>query len=682
MKISYNWLKEYVEINRSPREIAERLTMVGLAVESIEEKGNDHILEFDLTSNRPDALSHFGVAREVAAICGTQARLPMPKLVEGKEQVSDATSVEILNPDLCPRYVARVIRGVKVGPSPDWLVKRLESVGQRSINNIADITNFVLWEQGQPLHAFDFNKLAGKRIVVRVARGGETLRTLDGVERKLRSDMLVIADGEKPSAMAGIMGGEYSEISADTKDVLLESAYFAPASIRRTSRALELSTEASHRFERGADPEAVVRAINRCAELICELAGGQLLSGVIDAYPRPIVREPLELRHSRITTLTGLDVAPDTIERTLQALGFDVEPLFRGERWRAVAPSFRVDIHIEEDLVEEVARHYGYDRIALRLPVWVGAGTYLLGEDRRRQMRDALISAGYSEAISFSWVRPDLDAQFRDAQISTVAIQNPIDDERPQMRTSLLPGLIDGLARNFSFGIRNVRLFEIGKCYQADGDKVREYERLAIVATGQRNDLDWQHNSEMIDFYDVKGLVEMLLESCGLRDYRFERAEIAYLHGGQTAQLRVNDRVIGTLGQLAPALRDEHKFKQAIFLIELALDELLKLPTSDVKYMPLPKLQAVSRDISVLISEKISYAEIEAAIGSLGINELSGVRLFDVYTGKNLPAGRRSLSLNLRYQPINESMTDEQIGQLDERIVNLLAERFDAQLRR
>lgn len=683
MKISYNWLKEYVEVKYSPRELAERLTMVGLAVETVDEVAGDHIMEFDITSNRPDCYSHFGIAREVAAICGTTARLPEVKLREGKERASDITAVEILNPDLCPRYTARVIRGVKVAPSPEWLVKRLESVGQRPINNVADITNFVLWEQGHPLHAFDYNRLAGKRIVVRTARPGETLRTLDGVDRKLREDMLVIADAERAVAMAGIMGGEESEISNDTRDVLLESAYFLPASVRRTARALDLATEASYRFERGTDPEACLRASNRCVELICDIAGGELVAGSVDAYPRPFTRTPIEFRHTRIAALTGLDVAPDAVERILLALGFEVESLFRGERWRVVAPSFRVDIAIEEDLVEEVARHIGYDKIPLSLPGWDGAGSYLIGEERRRQARTTLIELGFSESISFSWVDPKMDARFRGDNGGVVTLQNPIDEERPQMRTSLVPGLLDGLERNFNFGVRNVRLFELGKAFRAGQERPDEYERLALVATGQRSDRDWQHHGEMIDFYDIKGVIETVLENCGLRNYSFERAAHSFLHPGQSAQIVIDGRVVGYFGQLAPALRDEYKTRQQIFVGELALNELLNLPASEIKYTPLPKLQAVSRDISVLLPESVSYQEMTEAIEGLAIKELLGVRLFDVYTGKNLPAGKRSLSLNLRYQPPGqESMTDQQINELDEKIVKLLESRFGAQLRR
>ncbi|MFY9222734.1 MAG: phenylalanine--tRNA ligase subunit beta [Blastocatellia bacterium] len=682
MKISYNWLKTYIDVNSSPQELAERLTMVGLAAETVTAKDDDYILEFDITSNRADALSHYGIARELAAIYGVKAELPKPKLKESSVATSSVTSVEILNPELCARYAARVIRGVKIAPSPDWLVKRLESIGQRSINNVADITNFVLLEQGHPLHAFDFHKLAGKRIVVRTARAGETLKTLDGVERKLREDMLVIADGERPSALAGIMGGEYSEISNDTYDVLLESAYFNPASVRRTARALDMKTEASHRFERGADPEACIRAINRCAELICEIAGGELLAEVVDAYPQAITRKPIELRYKRIAALTGLVVEPARVPKLLAELGFEVTTFMPDSHWEVVGPSFRTDINIEEDLVEEIVRHVGYEHIPLTLPSWNGAGAYLTGEERRRKAQSTLIELGYSETISFSWVKTELDKYFQNKDLNTLVISNPIDEERPQMRTSLLAGLVESLARNFNFGSRNIRLFEVGKCFEKQDDIVREYEQLAFLATGQRSESDWQHQQEMLDFYDLKGVVEVVLENCGIKDYELERSSVSYLHSGQAAQIKVAGKVLGHFGQMTPSLRDEFKFKQPVFLAELSLEQLLSLPSSDVKYTSLPKLQAVNRDLSFLLPENVSYQELQKAIKDLEIKELVNIKLFDIYTGKNLPVDRRSLSFSLRYQPLVESMTDQQINELDEKIVNLLSSKFDGQLRR
>lgn len=681
MQISFNWLKELIDISCTPQEVAERLTMVGLAVESVLPEGDDYILEFDLTSNRPDALSHYGVARELAAILGSPAHLPTVELVEEGDHISRLVSVEILNPELCPRYSARLIRGVRVDSSPAWLVEKLARVGQRSINNIADITNLVLWEQGHPLHAFDFNKLAGHRLLVRTAREGETLKTLDGIERRLSIDMLVIADSEKPSAMAGIMGGEYSEISDETCDVLLESAYFMPASIRRTARSLEMSTEASYRFERGADPEACVRALNRCAQLIQQLAGGTIAPGVIDIHPRPVLSPSIELRSSRIKDLTGLEIDPGTIERILKNLGFNVDTLFKGERWIVIPPSYRIDIHIEEDVVEEIARHIGYNQIPLSLPPSSGAGSYLDNEHRRRSGRDALIAAGYAETITFSWVRPELDLKMRPLGWEAVTISNPIDDERSIMRTSLISGLLEGLARNFNFGIRNIKLFEFGRVYRQAPERPDEFERLSFVATGQAYPLDWSRQQEAVDFYSFKGTVESLLENMGCRDYKFSSFATNYLHKGQTAEILVAGQRAGVIGQLCPALRDELKFKQPVFVCELNLDLILSTPTSKIAYRPLPRLQAVSRDLSIVVPRAVVYAELEQAILDMAIPELASVRLFDVYSGKGIAEDRVSLSISLKFQPMAESMTDEQIAGYDQAIVRMLESRFQAQLR-
>src|ERR1043165_1800454 len=395
MFISYDWLKDFLDVELGAAKLRDRLTMVGLASDAVETHGADSVLDVEVPSNRPDCLSHIGIAREVSVIELKQLRTPKTYPLEGEGSSASLTSVEIKDPDLCPRYAARLVRGVKIGPSPDWLAKRLETIGQRPINNVADITNYVLHELGQPLHAFDFAKLGGRRIVVRRAAPGEKLKTLDGVERTLTADMLVIADAEKPVALAGIMGGEDSEISAQTSDVLIESAYFNPQSVRQTARALGMDTEASRRFERGADCDGVLRAQQRCIELICELAGGVATEDAIDVYPEPLRERGISLRPERITELTSLTVAPDEILRILAALGFETvgENSFR-------VPSWRVDVEQEEDLVEEVARHTGYDKIGSELPPSNSSGEYQPSEMKQRSLRRALNAFGYDEAIS------------------------------------------------------------------------------------------------------------------------------------------------------------------------------------------------------------------------------------------------------------------------------------------
>ncbi|MDW8412918.1 MAG: phenylalanine--tRNA ligase subunit beta [Acidobacteriota bacterium] len=664
----------------SPEDAALRLTMAGLAVDSVCKVDDDYILDFDLTSNRPDALSHYGIARELAALLGVKARLPQLRPAEQAVAVSKLTSVEITSPRLCPRYCARVILDVEVGPSPEWLVRRLERLGQRSINNIADVTNFVLLEQGHPLHAFDFDCLRGRRIVVRTATEGEQIKTLDGVERRLSAGMLVIADAEVPVAIAGIMGGEHSAISNTTRNVLLESAYFLPSSVRKTARALGMSTEASYRFERGADPEACLRAIDRCAQLIQEIAGGQVAKGVIDVRPEVLLPTQIELRLDRIKALTGLELEPEQVEAVLTRLGFSVEVLFKGARWLVLPPSYRTDIHIEEDLIEEIARHVGYDRIPSVLPLTDGAGSYLEHEESRRKCRNALVANGYFETISFSWVKPELDMRFRPEGWQPISISNPIDEERPIMRTSLLTGLLEAVSRNFSYGVRNVKLFEFGRVYRQSVGRPDEFERLALAATGEAWPNDWSRHEE-IDFYIFKGTVETLLESIGYSDYKFSSLATGFLHPTRAASIVVAGQAVGVFGQLATQLCEVFKFKQPVFVCELNLDRLFSLTVGRIVYRPLAKLQAVSRDFSFLVSRSAVYAEIESAVMSLGIPELVAVSLVDVYKGGGIPEDQISLCLSVKFQPQAESLTDEQLAEYDRSIIELLQMRFGARLR-
>ena len=397
MYISYNWLKEIIPSQLSPQDLRERLTMVGLAIDAVEQHADDAVLDVEVPSNRPDCLSHVGIAREVGVIESKEIRLPEIEAFKTEGRASEFTSVEIKDANLCPRYAARLVRGVKIAPSPQWLVKRLETIGQRPINNVADITNYVLHELGQPLHAFDFHKLGGKRIVVRRAAAGEKLKTLDGVERELTSEMLVIADAERPVALAGIMGGEESEISSTTTDVLIESAYFDPDSVRRTARALGMDTEASRRFERGADIEGVLRAQERCVQLICELAGGAATEDWIDVYPGQFVSRSVRFRPQRVPELTSVTVQSSEIDRILTGLGFElVDEAFK-------VPSWRIDVSQEEDLVEEIIRHTGYERIGAELPPSNASGEYQPTEMKQRLLRRALNAFGFDEAINFSF---------------------------------------------------------------------------------------------------------------------------------------------------------------------------------------------------------------------------------------------------------------------------------------
>lgn len=693
MKISYNWLKEFVDLDLSPRDLAEKLTMVGLAVDAVEEHSGDFVLEFDLTSNRPDCLSHLGIARESAAVSGKPMKMPGGgMLAEAQTKATDITSVEILNPDLCPRYTARVIKGVKIGPSPEWLVKRLEVMGQRSVNNVADITNYVMLEFGQPLHAFDLAMLKGQRIIVRTARDGEKITTLDNEERELTSQMLVIADAERAVALAGIKGGEDSGISEITVDVLLEAAHFSPTQVRATSKALGLSTEASYRFERGTDPEIVTVASDRAAAMIAEIAGGEVLSGIVDVYPQKPQSRKITMRRARYERVTGLQVELSEAEAILRALGFGVEADVENDLLHAVAPTWRIDASIEEDLIEEVARIAGYDNLKTSLPGSAGAGAYLPGESGRRAARSILTGLGYSEAVSFSFVNAEADARLSDANDSArLLLQNPIDETQSHMRTTLLGGLLKALEHNFNHGSRNVRLFEIGKCFlgassklagNGDEDRPTEIERLAFVCTGARNDADWQVASARTDFFDVKGAVESVIESLGLPSLKFSPFEtVQYLHPGRAALLSLGANPVGQVGQLHPRVAAEYKFKQSVFVAELNFGELLNADRIEVRYQPLPKFPTSSRDLALLIDTSVSLAAIEQAVNELAIPEQIGFRLFDLYAGKELPAGKHSIALSLRYRAADRTLTDEEVTAMHDRIVQKLKQEFSAEVR-
>lgn len=693
MKISYNWLREIVDTDLEPRELAVRLTMAGLAVDEVEPHGDDQVLEIDLTSNRPDCLSHLGVAREAAVLCGAKLKLPAAGLSPNGGRTSDETSVEIRDAELCPRYTARLIRGVKIGPSPDWLVRRLEALGQRSVNNVADITNYVMLEMGQPLHAFDFDRLRGRRIVVRRAAPGERMTTLDGEERELSPEMLVIADAERAVAIGGIKGGEDSGINESTVDVLLEAAWFTPPQIRQTSKALGLSTEASYRFERGTDPEIVALASDRASALIARIAGGEVLDGLIDLYPgRDEVSasfRPISFRLARYKALTGLTVEIDEAERILSALGCRVTGRTNPGELEVVPPSWRIDVRIEEDLIEEVARVIGYDRLHTSLPGSAGAGAYLDGEGDRRAVRRLLTNAGFHEAVSFSFVNAELDGRFSEAPPGRrLELLDPIDANQSHLRTALAGGLLRALEHNLNHGSRNVRLFEIGKCFrsgeeQAEG-RPTEIERLAMVATGARNEFDWQDSGARLEFHDLKGVVEALADQLGLEGLHFEAAsEMPWLHPGRAAQVRLaaGGEIVGSLGQIHPRLAAGFKVKQSILLAEFDFQGLLGAPRRESRYQQLPRYPMVARDIAVVLDTTVSWQLVEQTIRALDLPNLVDLRIFDIYRGGDLPPGRHSIALSLRYRAADRTLTDEEIAAAQERVVGVLVSRFGAERR-
>ncbi len=712
MDISYNWLRELTGARLTAGELRERLTMAGLEVEAVHEAGDDFMLEIAVLSNRPDLLSHLGVAREVCTLTGGGVLWPEMRAAGEEGRTEIFTSVQVQAPDLCPRFTARVVRGVRIAPSPAWLVARLQAVRQVSINNVADITNYVMFELGQPLHAFDMEKLDGLQLVVRRAREGESLTTLDGAERELDAEMLVIADASRPVAIAGVMGGQETKITDSTRDVLIEAAHFAPASVRRTSRALGLHTDASDRFERGIDYEGQLRAQARAAALITELAGGTATTDAIDIRTPPPAPRIVPLRFARVRELTGLDVPSQDSIRILGALGIElqagagdagrvagdagagsaaVEP---AERANFVSPSWRADIRIEEDLVEEVGRHFGYDKVSDTLPAANVAGEYRAHEGRRREARRALNACGFDEALTFSFIDTAHDEVFeflpglvrRGAEPSRfVTLDNPIIEGAARMRPTLLPGLLESVRHNFNHGTRDVRLFEMGRVFAADaepGGQPRETEACALVATGIAVEEGHAGASRELDFYDLKGALEAALAAMNVASPEFAATRARHLREGQAAQILLAGQAVGTLGRLTDEAAAVYKFRQPIYVAEVDLTGLLAAVETGVRYRPLARFPSVTRDASLVASRRVTFAEMRRAVVELNLEQVRRVMLVYVYEGERVPEGQRSVTLRIEYRAVERTLRDEEVDELHGRIVGALEEKFGAQLKR
>ncbi len=698
MLISYNWLCELTGTKLDPQELRERLTNVGLAVDAVAERGGDFVLDVEVPSNRGDCLSHVGIAREVAVIEKSEVQTPKFKAQPYVGKPTDLASVEIRDLDLCPRYAARVVRGVKIGPSPDWLVTRLEAIGQRSINNVADITNYVLHELGQPLHAFNLAKLPQGKIIVRRAQRNESIKTLDGVERKLDDQMLVIADVNRPVAIAGVMGGEDSEISETTTDVLIESAYFNPASVRRTAKLLGLHTEASHRFERGTDFQEVLWAQERCVSLICEIAGGLSTGDAIDVNPAsawPKLRG-VEIRRRRLEALTSLRVSSSEMLRILTGLVFiqagSAASTPEDERLAFIVPSWRGDVSIEEDLIEEVARHTGYEKIAVGLPPASLPGEYHSTEKRKRALRQALAAHAFNEAISFSFIDAGHDDQFElipafqtngTNDAGFVSLQNPIIENWTRMRPSLLPGLLGAVRHNLNQGTRDVSLFELGRIFRANGkgELPEEREALALVATGGMIEAGRAKPLRETDFFDLKGAFESACDAMSLPPLDFSAADNKHLRAGQAAEIAIHGTRVGSIGRLAENIAADYKFRQPVYVGEIDLTALLEIKELPVLYSALPRFPSILRDVSFLVDRKITVGELLLALNKLRTSKCIGAEFVGTYEGEGIPEDKRSVTIRLEYRAEDRTLRDEEVDEIHWPLVETLKKRFAAEVR-
>jgi phenylalanyl-tRNA synthetase beta chain len=700
MKVVYNWLKDFVDVTAPPQELASRLALSGTNIGGIENGPHGAVIEAEVSSNRPDCLGHIGIAREVGAIYKLPLKSVSPKPAESAAKATDAVKVEIQSPELCGRFTARVIRNVKIQPSPKWLKDRLEASGVASISNVVDVSNYVMLELGHPLHTFDYDKVRDHKIVVRRAKQNEKMKTLDGVERQLAPDkdrqldsgicMISDGDGSRAVGIGGIMGGAETEISFSTKNVLIECAWFEPIAIRRAARFLKLHTEASTRFGRGADPEMAGLASRRAAELILQLAGGELLSGVVDIYPGKRAPKKLRVTRPEILRVMGADVPDKELEASLSALGFAPVRIDQNRgaegsllaAWECTQPSWRAEVEREIDLIEEIARIYGLDKFPPRLPAARQGAARLPHYEAETRLRERLIGLGYREILTIPHVAEERDALFRPVGLSPARLSNPLSEEANVLRSSGLVTMAAALEWNLNRSQRNARLFEIGRRYSLKGSESVETRVLTIGATGEAREKNLYNAAREFSFADLKGDLDSIGElACGFA-WRDGGAE--WLHPARRGSVALGENEIGVAGQLARRVAEKFKFRQDVFLAELELDPICvayRAAKEARRYEPLPRFPAVERDFSLLLPDGTHFSDVVKAIRSLNISEISNIEAADLFRGKNVPAGKYSLLVRVTFQSREATLTDAQISDASAKIIFALDKNLGALLR-
>ena len=697
MKVVYNWLKEFVDVTAAPQELASRLALSGTNVAGIENGAHGAVIDAEVGSNRPDCLGHYGIAREVAAIYKVPLKRVSPKPTESASKAKDAIRVEIQSPELCGRFTARVIRNVKIQPSPKWLKDRLEASGVASISNVVDTSNYVMLELGHALHTFDYDKVRDQKIVVRAAKLKEKMRTLDGVEREFDPAICMICDGDGSRAIGigGIMGGAETEISFSTKNVLIECAWFDPIAIRRAARFLKLHTEASTRFGRGADPEMAELASRRCGELILEIAGGELLAGVVDVYPGKRTPKKIQLTRKELLRVMGADVPDKQIETSLSALGFapvrnDHNRGAEGSllaTWECTQPSWRAEVEREIDLIEEVARIYGLNKFPPRLPAARQGAARLPHHEAETRLRERLIGLGYREIVTIPHVAEERDALFRPANVSPARLSNPLSEEASNLKSTGVVTMAAALEWNLNHGQRNARLFEIGRHYRLQGDKSVETPVLTIGATGEAREKGLYDSPREFSFADLKGDMDAIGQlsftssNCG---FAWRDGGPEWLHAAKRGKMELGKVEVGMAGQLARRVADRLKLRQDVFLAELDLDPFyvaIEAAKAARRYEPLPRFPAVERDFSLLLPDGITFAQISESIRSLNIPEITSIEAVDLFRGKNVPAGKYSLLVRVTLQSREGTLTEAQINHFAAKIRSILEHRHGAQLR-
>jgi len=668
MKISPHWLRDFVDLPVNYTRLADELTLAGIAVEGISGEGANTVYEMEITTNRPDAMNHYGVAREVSALYDLPLK-PIDPRLPASQGKSDVT-IDIQVPELCPRFTAREIRGVTVKPSLPHIAGRLQLLDQRPISNAVDATNYVLWESGKPTHVFDLDLLEGRRLIIRKAQAGETLKTLDGVERKLSTEDLVVADAKKPVGLAGVMGGFDTMITEKTKNILIESAWWDPVTVRRMSKRHGLHTDASHRFERGADFESTVPSTNRVAELILTSGGGTLVGEAIDVIARKLDLAPVELDLREVRRILGETLSPLEISRILSRLGFTMLP--GGEDTYLVhIPSWRLDIEREIDVIEELARLHGYDKFPNTLPAYSGEVRDLPEAHKDARLRSALLALGYNETISLTFISKEDAKRFSTA--AELDLANPLSDEASVMRTSMVPSMLNLLAYNLNRGSDNVRLFEAGNVFEAPGanaklDMPRELKRISIGATGNMDaevvrGLAPGAAARPFSFFDLKGDVETLLAAFSHWTLYYDAHTADYYHPGRSARAVLDGATVAQFGQIHPDVAAARKLRQDVFVAEIYLDRLYQHDLRHVRYEALPRFPAVERDFSFAFEDGVEFEKIRQSVIGLGIAELRSFVPVEIFRGEKVGAGKYSILMRATLQSTERTLRDDEVAQ-------------------
>jgi phenylalanyl-tRNA synthetase beta chain len=668
MKISPHWLRDFVDFPVDYVRLAGELTLAGIAVEGISGEGDNTVFEMEITTNRPDAMNHYGVAREASALYDLPLKPIEPKLPPSQGK-SDVT-IDIQEPELCPRFTAREIRGVNVKGSSGIVADRLRLLDQRPISNAVDATNYVLWESGKPTHVFDLDLLEGRRLVIRKARAGETLKTLDGVERKLSTEDLVVADAKKPVGLAGVMGGFDTMITEKTKNILIESAWWDPVTVRRMSKRHGIHTDASHRFERGADFESTVPSTNRVAELILESGGGTLIGNVIDVIARQLDLAPVELDPREVYRILGEDLSTLEISRILSRLGFTMLP--GGEDTYLVhIPSWRLDIEREIDIIEELARLHGYDKFPDTLPGYSGEVRELPDAHKDARLRSGLLALGYNETISLTFISKEDARRFSTA--AELDLANPLSDEASVMRTSMVPSMLNMLAYNLNRGSDNVQLFEAGNVFEASGANSKsanmplELKRISMGATGNVGadvvrGLAPGAAARPFSFFDLKGDVESLLAPFSQWTLYYDAQTADYYHPGRSARAVLDGATVAQFGQIRPAIAVARKLRQDVFVAEIYLDRLYQHDLGPVRYEVLARFPAVERDFSFVFGDGVEFEKIRQSVTGLCIAELRSFVPVEIFRGEQVGAGKYSILMRAKLQSSERTLRDDEVA--------------------